>query len=105
MDALSKQEHADLLRKAIEESGVSRQALADLLGRTYRTVGYWTSHANPTMPSGEERAKLRKVLGDYDAPGDEVERALRRSGLVEWRQAAVLTEYKRQLHQQDAEAV
>ena len=95
-----KQSHADALRKAIEESDHSREDIALALNRTYRTVGYWTARTNPTMPSGEERATLRKILGHYDSPGDPVEKALRNSELVEWRQADVLTTYKRNLYEQ-----
>jgi hypothetical protein len=95
-----KQAHADALRKAIEESEHSREDIAVTLGRTYRTVGYWTSRTNPTMPSGTERATLRRILGPYDNAGDPVERAVRRSELDEWRQDAVLSEYKRHVQQQ-----
>lgn len=104
MDAEAKQRHADLLRKAIDESPVSRQAVADATGRTYRTIGYWTSQTSPTMPSGEERVILRKLLGPYDSAGDPVERAVRQSELEEWRQDAVLSEYKRHLRDQRLEA-
>lgn len=97
---MDKHEHADLLRRAIEESTYSRQDIADAVDRQYRTVGYWTSKTNPTMPSAGERKVLRKILGDYDTPGDAVERAIKRSALVEWRQDAVLSFYKRNLTEQ-----
>lgn len=100
-----RQEHADLLRKAIEESEHTREAIADMAGRTYRTVGYWTARTKPTMPNGEERALLRRLLGPYDEPGDVVERALRKSTLTDWRQSRVLAEYQRNLAEQRAESV
>lgn len=97
---MDKQEHADLLRDAIDQSGIGRQAIADAVRRTYRTVGYWTSRTNPTMPNGEERAILRRLLGPYDDPGDAVERAVRRSNLDDWRRDAVISFYKRNLQEQ-----
>ena len=97
---MDKHEHAELLRRAIEESGHSRNDVADAVGRGYRTISNWTSSKNPTMPSSGERAVLRRLLGNYDHPGDEVERAVRRSSLVEWRQDAVVSFYKRNLHEQ-----
>lgn len=102
MDERARQEHADLLRKAIEEAGQGmRRTVSDSTGRSYRTVGNWTARTNPTMPSAAERATLRQILGPYDSTGDPVERALRQSELVEWRQDAVLSFYKRNLHEQE----
>jgi hypothetical protein len=101
---MDKHEHAALLRRALEESTeLTRQTLADATGRSYRTVGNWISAKSPTMPSGEERAMLRRLLGPYDSSGDAVERAIRRSELIEWRQDRVLSEYKRNLHEQRGE--
>ena len=98
-------EHAELLRQALDESGeVTRHVLAEATGRSYRTVSNWISTTKPTMPSGSERALLRKLLGPYDTAGDPVERAVRRSALIEWRQDRVLSEYKRNLHEQRGEA-
>lgn len=100
----AKQEHADQLRKAIEEAGPGmRRTVALAVDRSYRTVGNWTSTTKPTMPSGAERVILRKILGPYDSAGDPVERALRTSKLLEWRQDAVLSFYKRNLTEQERE--
>lgn len=98
---VDKQEHADLLRRAMEESPTAtREIIADALGRTYRTVSNWISPTNPTMPSGEERAALRQLLGPYDSPGDQVERAIMASSLAPWRKTAVISEYLRHREEQ-----
>lgn len=105
MDDQARQEHADLLRKAIDEAGPgARQRVADVTGRSYRTVGNWAARAKPTMPSARERSLIRNVLGHYDAVGDRVERALRQSDLDEWRQDEVLSVYKRNLQEQERAA-
>lgn len=79
-----------------------RQVIADATGVNPRTVTNWTSGA--TMPSGVEREALRRLLGEYDSQGDPVEVAVRGSELAEWRQDLVLSHYKRNLHEQRAEA-
>lgn len=99
---MDKQEHGKRLAAAMAERRFDRQVIADLTKRDVRTVTNWTR--GHTMPSAAERVILRKALGDYDAAGDRVELAVRASGLHEWRQDAVLSEYKRHLHQQRAEA-
>ena len=100
---MDKYEHAALLKRAIDESGLGRQAVADAVQRGVRTVGNWTSEASPTSPTEREKVILRKILGPYDAAGDRVERAVRQSDLIEWRQDAVLSFYKRQLYEQREE--
>lgn len=99
---MDKTEHGARLKRAIGQAGSNRQAIADTLGVALRTVTNWTSGS--TMPSERERATLRVMFPGYDAPGDEVESAVRRSELVDWRQSAVITEYKRHLHEQRGEA-
>lgn len=102
---VEKEEHARLLRAAMVERGVGRQTLALAVNVSKRTVGNWTSKTKPTMPDDSDRARIRSVLGDdYDRPGDAVERAVRASDLHEWRKDAVLSVYKRNLHEQQAEA-
>lgn len=102
---MEKEEHARLLRAAINARGLHAQEVGDAVGTSKRTVGNWISRTSPTMPSARDRAALRKVLGDYEADaGDPVEAAVRRSELTEWRQDAVLSFYKRNLHEQRAEA-
>lgn len=100
---MDKQEHAEMLRRAIEESTHDRQAIADAVDRSYRTVGNWISPTSPTMPNAAERKVLRTILGDYDHPGDGVERAIKKSELVDWRQDAVLSVYKKNLREQREE--
>lgn len=100
---MDKSEHGPLLRQAMAAKGVGREVVADATGVRVRTVTNWTSGS--TMPSETERMALRRLLGDdYDRPGDAVERAVRASGLQEWRKDAVLSFYKRNLHEQQAEA-
>lgn len=102
---MEKEEHARLLRAAMAERGVSREILAVAVDVSTRTVGNWTSRKKPTMPEDAYRARIRAVLGDdYDRPGDAVERAVRASALQEWRKDAVVSFYKRNLHEQRAEA-
>lgn len=98
---MDKQEHGKRLAAAMAARSLDRQAIADATGRGVRTVTNWTSGAH--MPSDMERAVLRRLLGDYDNPGDPVEVAVRQSGLHEWRQDAVLSTYKRNLHEQRGE--
>ena len=77
----------------------SRTAIADMAGVNPRTVTNWTS--GRTMPSEQERVLLRRVLGNYDDPGDPVEAAVRGSRLTDDRQYVVLGVYKRELREQD----
>lgn len=80
---------------------LGREAVADATGVKPRTVTNWTS--GKTMPEPSEREALRRLLPGYDSLGDPVEVALRGSELVEWRQDAELSVYKRNLHEQRAE--
>lgn len=101
---MEKADHAKALRAAMTDQGLKAQTLADLVGVSARTVGNWISRTRPTMPDNEDRATLRRVLGNYEiSAGDPVEAAIRRSELVEWRQDSVLSHYKRNLHEQRAE--
>ena len=98
---MDKAEHGSRLAAAMAAKRANRQTVADAVGRKKRTITNWTSGA--TMPSDEERTILRNLLGEYDSPGDPVEVAVRGSLLHEWRQDRVLSEYKRNLHEQRAE--
>jgi hypothetical protein len=68
-----------------------------------RTITNWTS--GTTMPDDIDREKLRNFFPGYDAEGDPVEVAIRSSDLQDWRQDAVLSFYKRNLHEQRSEQV
>lgn len=96
-----KRTHGQQLSQAMDAQAKGRKAIADLLGVNVRTVTNWTT--GRTMPTEGEKTILRAELGNYDAPGDLVESAIRRSGLVEWRQDAVISEYKRHLYDQGRE--
>lgn len=98
---MDKAEHGRRLKGAMAAQAKDRQVVADYTGVKVRTVTNWTSGA--TMPSDTERAALRRLLGAYDDPGDPVEVAVRQSELQEWRQDAVLSTYKRNLHEQRGE--
>lgn len=100
---MEKQEHGKRLAAAMAAKRYDRKVIADAVNRDVRTVTNWTS--GKTMPSAAERHVLRKLLGDYDNPGDPVEVALAGSELVEWRQDAVRSVYKRHLHEQRAEEI
>lgn len=95
---MDKSGHGKRLKQAMTDRGISRNTLADVLGVDVKTVTNWRS--GTTMPSETYRALLRQVFGPYDAAGDQVEVAVRSSELVEWRQDAVLSVYKRNLHEQ-----
>lgn len=95
---MNKAQHGAKLRAAMAEQGYSRDTIADVTDVGVRTVTNWTT--GKTMPSDTERAKLRRLLGTYDDPGDPVEAAIRRSELVEWRQDTVVGFYKRNLSEQ-----
>lgn len=99
---MDKQEHGLRLKAAMASRRYDRQVIADATGVKPRTVTNWTSGV--TMPSPAEVAILRRLLGEYDNPGDPVEVAVRSSALSDWRQDAVLSFYKRNLHEQRGEA-
>lgn len=98
---MNKEEHGRRLREAMASTGKSRTDVADVLGANVKTVTNWRSGS--TMPSAADRELLRRLFPGYDAAGDPVEVALRGSELVEWRQDAVLSTYKRNLHEQRGE--
>lgn len=101
MDDDRKRRHGEQLARAMSLAGVGNQTVADATGSSVRTVTNWKT--GRTMPSERERDVLRRLLGPYDLPGDPVEIAVRGSELSEWRQDAVLSFYKRNLHEQRAE--
>lgn len=98
---MDKAEHGRRLKSAMAAARVDRQVAADAAGVKTRTVTNWTSGA--TMPSEAERMALRDLLGPYDSPGDPVEVALSHSELIDWRQDAVRSEYRRHLQEQRKE--
>lgn len=98
---MDKAAHGLALKRAMASRGLDRQTVADAAGVQVRTVTNWTTGA--TMPSLTERMALERLFGDYAAGGDPVEVAIRASTLDEWRQDAVLSFYKRNLHEQRAE--
>ncbi len=98
---MDKAEHGKRLKAAMATAGIRNQALADAIDVAVKTVGNWRS--GTTMPDEADRAALRRILGNYDDPGDRVETAIRSSELIEWRQDAVLSVYKRNLHEQREE--
>lgn len=98
---MDKAEHGKRLKAAIASKGIPKTEIADVVDRSLRTLTNWTSGHN--MPNGRERVLLREMLGPYDSEGDAVEVALRSSELTEWRQDAVVSFYKRNLHEQRME--
>jgi transcriptional regulator with XRE-family HTH domain len=101
---VDKFEYAARLREAIARQGYTKTALADAVEVKLRTVTNWTSREKPTTPGPVDQEKLRRLLGDFDRPGDEVIAALDRSPLTEWRRDAVRSVYRKHLHEQDEEA-
>jgi transcriptional regulator with XRE-family HTH domain len=95
---MDKVQHGLRLKAAMAAKGLGREDVATAAGVKPRTVTNWTRGA--TMPSDKERVLLRRLVGEYDSAGDPVEVAVRGSELQEWRQDAVLSTYKRHLHEQ-----
>ena len=98
---MNKDEHGRRLKAAMAAKRLSREDVAEAASVKTRTVTNWTSGS--TMPSDRERSALRVLLGDYDTPGDPVIVALGQSELVEWRQDAVRSTYRRHLSEQREE--
>lgn len=94
--------HGRKLKWALADRGLSRSQVAEATGVRERTVTNWTSGA--TMPNEQQRAALKRLLGPYDDPGDPVELAVRGTGLLGWRQDAVLSVYKRHVYEQSEPA-
>lgn len=97
-----KQAHGRRLVIAMARKPIDNAALADLLNVDKKTIGNWRS--GRTMPPADQQINLETILGNYNAEGDPVEVAVRGSELDEWRQDAVMSFYKRNLHEQRAEA-
>lgn len=76
----------------------SQQALGDVVGTSGRTIRNY--EIGKTSPDVVMLEKLHQALGNFDAEGDAVEAAIRRSELVEWRQDTVVGFYKRHLSEQ-----
>lgn len=96
-------EHAAHLRRAMAQAELTNSDLATALGVSTRTIVNWTSRSQPTMPNDRLQANLAKLLPGYADQGDPVEIALRHSDLASWRQAALVAEYQRHLHEQARE--
>lgn len=95
---MDKVEHGLKLKAAMAAQVKNRSVVATATGVKDRTVTNWTSGS--TMPSDTERAALRRLLGEYDSLGDQVEIAVRGSGLAGFRQTKVIGYYQEQLHEQ-----
>lgn len=87
------------LQAARKRAGIrSQEALGDLVGVSGKTIrNYETGRTNP---DADMRDKLREVLGHFDAAGDAVEVAIAQSELVDWRQDAVRSVYRKNLSEQ-----
>lgn len=79
----------------------TQQQLADIVGVSGKTIRNYET--GKTAPDVAMRDKLRRLLGNFDAEGDQVEAAIRNSELVEWRQDTVVGFYKRNLAEQQEE--
>lgn len=95
---MDKAEHGRRLKAAMQQQGHDREDVAAWVDVGARTITNWTG--GKTWPDPRQRGILRQMLGPYDAEGDAVETAVRSSELVEWRQDAVLSVYKRNLYEQ-----
>lgn len=87
------------LQVARKQAGYrSQQALGDIVGVSAKTIRNYETDVY--LPPADMRERLRAVLGRFDATGDGVEVAIAQSELVEWRQDAVRSEYRRHLTEQ-----
>lgn len=96
--------HLGLRLKTLrEERRWSQQQLADALGVSTKTVSNWENGRNDPRSS---LGAIEKLFGTSltENHADPVEAAIRASRLAEWRQDAVLSFYKRNLHEQAIEA-
>jgi hypothetical protein len=85
------------------QAELTNSDVATALGVSTRTVVNWISRSNPTMPIDRMVETLRRLLPGYSEQGDPVEIALRGADLAPWRQAALVAEYQRHLHEQALE--
>lgn len=95
---MEKDEHGRRLATAMAARRFERPVVADATGVDVRTVTNWTT--GKTLPSLAQRIVLRKLLGEYDAPGDPVEIAIMASELTEDRRYVLVGAYKRMLREQ-----
>ena len=79
----------------------TQEALGDAIGVSGKTIRNY--EGSRTRPDAGTLVNLRRLLGEFDVQGDPVEVAVRQSELIEWRQDAVLSTYKRNLHEQREE--
>lgn len=90
------------LQAARKAAGYRTQdSLGDAIGTSGKTIRNY--EGDKYRPPADALAKLRRLLGEFDVEGDPVEVAVRQSELIEWRQDAVLSTYKRNLHEQREE--
>lgn len=95
----------DKLRRARKVAGYTQRQLGDAIGVSEKAVRTWeTGQTASDRIDPASRVNLRKVLGDFDAEGDPVEVAIRRSGLVKWRQDRVISVYEEHVYDQGREA-
>jgi transcriptional regulator with XRE-family HTH domain len=92
-------EYGSRLQVARRAKGWTQQELADVIGRSSRMVRLYEKGEVSVDPA--LRRVLSDHLGDFDAEGDPVEVAVRRSRLVAWRQSDVVSTYQRHLFEQD----
>lgn len=94
-----KETYGSRLQAARKRAGYrSQQALGDRLGVSSKTIRNYETDVY--LPPADMRDELRRVLGHFDAEGDAVEVAIANSELVDWRQDAVRSVYRRNLSEQ-----
>ena len=92
-------EYGERLEVARKAKGWNQTQLGMVIGRSARMVREYEKGRRRVEPALREL--IRAELGDFDAEGDPVEIAVRRSRLIEWRQGDVITTYQRHLFEQD----
>lgn len=92
-------EYGERLKVARKAKGWTQRDLGDLINRSSRMIRDYENGSRAVEPP--LRAEIRRHLGDFDAEGDPVELAVKRTRLVEWRKSDVITTYQRHLFEQD----
>lgn len=92
-------EYGERLQVARKAKGWTQAELGDVIGRSSRMVREYETGRRPVETA--LRDEIRRHLGDFDAEGDPVELAVKRTRLVEWRKSDVITTYQRHLFEQD----
>lgn len=95
------EEYGRRLREARRRAGFKTQEmLGDRIGRSSKMVRNYEAGKHLTP---EIKAALEEVLGEFADEGDPVERAIRHSQLIKWRQDDLVSKYEKHVYDQSRE--